>query len=308
MTAHISVLLNEAIEGLNIKSDGVYVDGTLGRGGHSREILKQLEKGILYSFDKDQTAIDAIENNTSNWRLIKDDFKNIKDRLELEGISKIDGLLLDIGVSSPQFDQGERGFSYRFDDKLDMRMDLSQKLNAYIVVNKYPEEELIDVFYKYGEERYAPAIAKNIVLARKEKPVETTFELVDIIKSSLPQRELRKKGHPAKQVFQAIRIEVNDELRALEKVLDDASKMLKSGGRIVVISFHSLEDRIVKQTFKKLEDKNKLDPRIPIMPDQIMESDFKVITRRPITASEAELLENKRAASAKLRIIERIWV
>ncbi|NLC54824.1 MAG: 16S rRNA (cytosine(1402)-N(4))-methyltransferase RsmH [Erysipelothrix sp.] len=306
MTAHISVLLNEAIEGLNIKSDGVYVDGTLGRGGHSREILKQLEKGILYSFDKDQTAIDAIENNTSNWRLIKDDFKNIKDRLELEGISKIDGLLLDIGVSSPQFDQGERGFSYRFDDKLDMRMDLSQKLNAYIVVNKYPEEELIDVFYKYGEERYAPAIAKNIVLARKEKPVETTFELVDIIKSSLPQRELRKKGHPAKQVFQAIRIEVNDELRALEKVLDDASKMLKSGGRIVVISFHSLEDRIVKQTFKKLEDKNKLDPRIPIMPDQIMESDFKVITRRPITASEAELLENKRAASAKLRIIERI--
>lgn len=305
MNKHISVLLSESIEGLNIKDDGVYVDGTLGRGGHSREILNKLDNGRLYSFDKDQAAIDAINNEEDNWIIIKDDFRNIKKALENEGIEKIDGLLLDIGVSSPQFDQGERGFSYRFDDRLDMRMDLEQKLDAYIIVNKYLEEELVDVFYKYGEERYSKSIAKNIVEYRKNKSIETTFELVDIIKKSLPQRELKKKGHPAKQVFQALRIEVNDELRALEAVLLDASTMLNPGGRIVVISFHSLEDRIVKQTFNGLAKQHEIDPRIPIMPDQIKESDYTVITRRPITANQEELEINKRAASAKLRIVER---
>ena len=305
--AHISVLLNESIEGLNIKSDGIYVDGTLGRAGHSSEILKKLTTGTLYSFDKDQEAIDAIENNYDNWKVIKGDFKDIKSILESYGVSKIDGLLLDIGVSSPQFDKGVRGFSYRFDDRLDMRMDLSQDLDAYKVVNEYSHKELMDIFYKYGEEKFSNIIAKNIVEARKEKPVTTTFELVDIIKASLPNRVLRKKGHPAKQVFQAIRIEVNNELGALEKVLDDASGMLNSGGRIVVITFHSLEDRIVKQTFNDLVTQHDIDPRIPIMPDQIVESDYKLITRKPITASSEELAENKRATSAKLRIIERIW-
>ena len=209
--AHISVLLNESIEGLNIKSDGIYVDGTLGRAGHSSEILKKLTTGTLYSFDKDQEAIDAIDNNCDNWKIIKGDFKDIKSILESYGVSKIDGLLLDIGVSSPQFDKGVRGFSYRFDDRLDMRMDLSQDLDAYKVVNEYSHKELMDIFYKYGEEKFSNIIAKNIVEARKEKPVTTTFELVDIIKASLPNRVLRKQGHPAKQVFQAIRIEVNNE-------------------------------------------------------------------------------------------------
>ena len=305
--AHISVLLHESIEGLNIKSDGVYVDGTLGRAGHSNEILKHLKTGTLYSFDKDQAAIDAIDNDNENWKIIKADFKDIKQTLEANGVSKIDGLLLDIGVSSPQFDEGERGFSYRFDDRLDMRMDLSQDLDAYIVVNKYSQEDLTDIFYKYGEEKYSRVIAKNIVLAREESPIRTTFELVEIIKQSLPQRELRKKGHPAKQVFQAIRIEVNNELGALKQVLDDAAQMLNSKGRIVVISFHSLEDRIVKQTFNELVSQHDIDPKIPIMPDQIVESDFKLITRKPIKASKDELEVNKRATSAKLRIIERIW-
>ena len=308
MDKHISVLLDESIKGLNIKDDGIYVDGTLGRGGHSREILKHLKTGRLYSFDKDQAAIDAIDNKEKNWIIIKDDFRNIKKALENENINKIDGLLLDIGVSSPQFDQKERGFSYRFDDRLDMRMDLSQKLDAHIIINKYPVEELVDVFYKYGEEKYAKSIAKNIINYRSEKPIDTTFELVDIIKASLPQRELRKKGHPAKQVFQALRIEVNDELKALEAVLHDASKMLNSGGRIVVISFHSLEDRIVKQTFNHLATKHEIDPKIPIISDQIKASDYKVMTWKPILASKEELETNKRAASAKLRIIERIWV
>lgn len=306
MKTHISVLLEESILGLDIKNDGVYVDGTLGRAGHSKEILKKLDKGILYSFDKDQAAIDAIENNKDNWKIIKADFKNIKDTLKADGIEKIDGLLLDIGVSSPQFDQGERGFSYRFDDRLDMRMDLSQSLDAYKVVNTYSQDELMNIFYKYGEEKYSKIIAKNIIEARKEKPVTTTFELVDIIKASLPNRELRKKGHPAKQVFQAIRIEVNDELGALKKVLDDSAEMLNTGGRIVVISFHSLEDRIVKQTFNNLVTRHDIDPKIPIMPDQIVESDYRLITRKPIKASKSELQANKRATSAKLRIIERI--
>ncbi len=304
--AHKSVLLKQSIEGLNIKSDGIYVDGTLGRAGHSYEILKKLKKGTLYSFDKDQQAIDAIDNTNENWKIIKADFKDIKKILKDQGIKKIDGLLLDIGVSSPQFDEGERGFSYRFDDRLDMRMDLSQELDAYIVVNKYSQEQLTDIFYKYGEEKFSRVIAKNIVLAREQSPIRTTFELVEIIKMSLPQRELRKKGHPAKQVFQAIRIEVNSELDALKQVLDDAAKMLNSNGRIVVISFHSLEDRIVKQTFNELVKQHDIDPKIPIMPDQIVESDFKLITKKPITASDDELEINKRAVSAKLRIIERI--
>ena len=306
MQEHISVLLEESIKGLNIKSDGVYVDGTLGRGGHSREILKRIDKGSLYSFDKDQEALDKIKSKKDNWKILKADFKDIKSVLKDHNIEKIDGLLLDIGVSSPQFDQKERGFSYRFDDRLDMRMDKSQSLDAFEVVNKYPEKQLTKIFYRYGEEKFSNRVAKNIVEKRKVKEIKTTFELVDIIKESLPEKVLRKKGHPAKQVFQAIRIEVNNELKALEKVLDDASSMLNKGGRIVVISFHSLEDRIVKQTFKDLVSKHDIDPKIPILPSQIIESDFKIITNKPIVATNEEIERNKRARSAKLRIIERI--
>ena len=306
MQEHISVLLEEAIKGLNIKSDGVYVDGTLGRGGHSREILKRIDKGSLYSFDKDEEALDKIKSEKDNWKILKADFKDIKSVLKDHDINKIDGLLLDIGVSSPQFDQKERGFSYRFDDRLDMRMDKSQSLDAFEVVNKYPEKQLTKIFYRYGEEKFSKRIAKNIVEKRKVKEIKTTFELVDIIKESLPEKVLRKKGHPAKQVFQAIRIEVNNELKALEKVLDDASSMLNKGGRIVVISFHSLEDRIVKQTFKDLVSKHDIDPKIPILPSQIIESDFKIITNKPIVATNEEIERNKKARSAKLRIIERI--
>lgn len=306
MKEHISVLKTEAIDGLKIEANKIYVDGTLGRGGHSLAILDKLTTGKLYAFDKDQVAIDSISVEADNFEVIKADFKDLKAELALRNINKIDGLLLDIGVSSPQFDTGERGFSYRFDAKLDMRMDLSQKLNAYLVVNKYSEADLVDIFYEYGEERYAKSIARNIIKARKSKPIRTTFELVEIVKASLPDRELNKKGHPAKQVFQALRIEVNDELGALKQVLHDSSEMLNVGGRIVVITFHSLEDRIVKNIFRDLENRHQIDSSIPILPEQIVEDDFKVITRRPIVASETEIKTNRRAKSAKMRIIERI--
>lgn len=305
MSKHISVLLDEAIEGLNIGKDKIYVDGTLGRGGHSSEILKHLDNGKLYAFDKDQDAIDIVAIDDDNFQIIKSDFRFMKERLEAIGVSKVDGILLDIGVSSPQFDEGARGFSYRFDDDLDMRMDKSQKLSAYTVVNNYSEEDLRTIFYEYGEERYAKIIARNIVEYRKNEPINTTFELVDIIKYSLPNKELNKKGHPAKKVFQAIRIEVNDELGALKQVITEGAKILAPGGRMVIITFHSLEDRIVKKMFKELADGEKLDPRIPLLPDQIAKTDFTVITRRPIVASEEELSFNKRARSAKLRILER---
>ncbi len=306
MNKHISVLLNEAIEGLNINKDKIYVDGTLGRGGHSFEILKRLDKGKLFAFDKDQEAIDSIEIADDRFEIIKSDFKDIKAELYSKGISKVDGILLDIGVSSPQFDKGDRGFSYRFDATLDMRMDLSQKLNAYLIVNKYSESDLVDIFYQYGEERYAKNIARNIIKKRAIKPIKTTFELVDIIKDSLPARELKKKGHPAKKVFQALRIEVNDELGALKQVISDGSEILNVGGRMVIITFHSLEERIVKTMFRDLENRHEVDINIPLLPSQIPQSDFKVISKKAITASEEELAHNKRAKSAKLRIIERI--
>lgn len=306
MSKHISVLLDESLEGLNIKPNGIYVDGTLGRGGHSKEILKLLnEDGRLIAFDKDDEAISEVNIDDERFSIIRSDFRNIKSELENIGIEKVDGILLDIGVSSPQFDNKERGFSYRFDDTLDMRMDRNQKLSAYIVVNKYSEDELVEIFYDYGEERYARSIARKIIAYRENTPIRTTFDLVDIIKSALPNKELNKKGHPAKKVFQAIRIEVNDELGALKQVIADGATVLNKEGRMAIITFHSLEDRIVKKMFKDLADGEKIDPRIPIMPDQITESDYTLITRRPIIASQDELKHNKRAKSAKLRVIER---
>lgn len=306
MSKHISVLLDEAIEGLNIQDNKVYVDGTLGRGGHSSAILEKMNSGMLYAFDKDQDAIDIVNIDDEKFTVIKSDFRHMKSRMEAIGVDKVDGILLDIGVSSPQFDEGDRGFSYRFDDQLDMRMDKSQKLSAYTVVNNYSEDDLREIFYEYGEERYARIIAKNIVEFRKNEPINTTFDLVDIIKYSLPNKELNKKGHPAKKVFQAIRIEVNDELGALKEVIREGSKLLNPGGRMVIITFHSLEDRIVKVMFRDLAEGEKIDPRIPLLPHQIAETDYKVVTKRPITASKEELEYNKRAKSAKLRILERV--
>ncbi|MGN1344634.1 MAG: 16S rRNA (cytosine(1402)-N(4))-methyltransferase RsmH [Traorella sp.] len=307
---HVSVLLNECIEGLNIKSDGIYVDGTLGRGGHSSEILKRIPNGQLICFDKDEQAI--IESRPrlleigKNVIFIHNGFKHLKEELQLLGIHKIDGLLLDLGVSSPQFDEASRGFSYRFDAYLDMRMDQSQELSAYEVVNHYSFEELCRVFSRYGEDPFAKQIARKIEQRRMEAPIQTTFELVDIIKSAYPAKVLNKKGHPAKKIFQAIRIEVNDELHELEICLEEACDLLNVNGRICVISFHSLEDRIVKDTFKRKSSAPKIDSRIPLKADEIQSADFKLINRKPILASEIELEENNRSHSAKLRILERV--
>jgi len=307
---HKSVLLNESIEHLAIKPDGIYVDGTLGRAGHSSEILKRLSNGHLYDFDKDEQAIKEsdpiLKEIGNNYTLINQDFRNIKTVLSEYEINKVDGVLLDLGVSSPQFDDPERGFSYRFDAYLDMRMDQNQALSAYEVVNTYSEKQLTDIFYQYGEERFAKQIARKILKARSLKPIMTTFELVDVIKSALPYKELSKKGHPAKQTFQALRIEVNGELEALKQGLKEAIELLAKDGRICVISFHSLEDRIVKNLFKEYTVVDKMDRRIPILPKDIKMAEYELITNKPITASDEENRENNRSHSAKLRVLKRL--
>lgn len=307
---HKSVLLNESIEHLAIKPDGIYVDGTLGRAGHSSEILKRLSNGHLYGFDKDQQAIKEsdpiLKEIGNNYTLINQDFRNIKTVLSEFGINEVNGVLLDLGVSSPQFDDPERGFSYRFDAYLDMRMDQNQSLSAYEVVNTYSEKQLTDIFFQYGEERFAKQIARKILKARALKPIMTTFELVDVIKSALPYKELSKKGHPAKQTFQALRIEVNSELDALKQGLKEAIELLAKDGRICVISFHSLEDRIVKKLFKEYTMVDKMDRRIPILPKDIKKPEYELITNKPILASDEENRENNRSHSAKLRVLKRL--
>ncbi|MCI5745547.1 MAG: 16S rRNA (cytosine(1402)-N(4))-methyltransferase RsmH [Erysipelotrichaceae bacterium] len=309
MFNHISVLLNECIEGLNIKEDGIYVDATLGGGGHSSKILEKLNnKGMLYCFDKDQDAINAatkrLEKISSNFKIIHADFSNLEKCLKENGVEKIDGILYDIGVSSYQLDTPERGFSYQHDAPLDMRMDQTQKLSAYEVVNNYKKEALTKIFFEYGEEPFAKLISAKIVEARKIKPIETTFQLVDIIKSALPSSVLRKKGHPAKQVFQAIRIEVNDELMAIENSLKQALNLLNANGRCAVITFHSLEDRIVKNLFKKMCCVNDNVKGLASLNE--IEQSFRLVSRKPIISNEQELMVNNRAHSAKLRIIEKL--
>ena len=253
MMKHYSVLLQESIDNLAIHSDGIYVDGTLGRGGHSAEILARIPQGHLYAFDRDASAIEESRERLAqigdNVTLIHSNFSNLKRELTARGVTGIDGMVLDLGVSSPQFDEAQRGFSYRFDAPLDMRMDQSQKLSAYQVVNEWEYQELVRIFFQFGEESFAKQIARKIEKAREVKPIETTFALVDVIKSALPAKVLNKKGHPAKKVFQAIRIAVNDELGELQLVLRDALELLHVGGRLCVISFQSLEDRIVKVSF-----------------------------------------------------------
>lgn len=306
---HIPVLLNEVIENLNINPDGIYIDLTLGRAGHSSEILKRLSnKGKLIGFDQDidaiQASIERLSKISSNFEVIKSNFENVKDELLKRGITKVDGILADLGVSSPQFDQGDRGFSYRFDAKLDMRMDQNANLSAYEIVNTYSLIDLTRIFREYGEEKYAYEIAKRIVREREQKPVETTFELVDIIKRSLPSKELSKKGHPAKQVFQALRIETNRELEVLETMLKDGLELLSSKGRMAIITFQSLEDRIVKNIFKEVSTPKATPRWIPSLPED-QEVDYQLINRKVIVASEEELKRNPRSESAKLRVIER---
>ena len=306
---HIPVLLNEVIENLNINPDGIYIDLTLGRAGHSSEILKRLSnKGKLIGFDQDidaiQASIERLSKISSNFEVIKSNFENIKEELLKRGITKVDGILADLGVSSPQFDQGDRGFSYRFDAKLDMRMDQNANLSAYEIVNTYSLIDLTRIFREYGEEKYAYEIAKRIVREREQKPVETTFELVDIIKRSLPSKELSKKGHPAKQVFQALRIETNRELEVLETMLKDGLELLSSKGRMAIITFQSLEDRIVKNIFKEVSTPKATPRWIPSLPED-QEVDYQLINKKVIVASEEELKRNPRSESAKLRVIER---
>ena len=302
---HYSVLLNESILGLNIKEDGIYVDATLGLGGHSKEILKRIPKGHLYAFDEDINALNYADNIlkevASNFTLIKSNFVFLKKELAKRNINKIDGILFDLGVSSPQIDNPKRGFSFMNDALLDMRMDESQDLTAYNVVNEYNYNELVDIFFKYGEERLSKVIAKKIVETR---PIKTTLELVNTIKLAVGNKYFNL-NHPERKIFQAIRIEVNKELTVLEKVLPDAIDLLKPNGRIVVITFHSLEDRIVKNTFKKYSSVDELVKGLPEIPEKYKPV-LKLINKKPILPSSIELEQNSRSKSAKLRIGEKI--
>lgn len=300
---HISVLLNECIEYLNIKDDSIIVDCTLGYGGHSSEVLKRLKKGFLYSFDQDMDAIkyseDRLSKISNNYKIINSNFKYIKSKLNELGVNKVDGILYDLGVSSPQLDESDRGFSFHKDATLDMRMNQEQEFSAYDVVNNYSYEELVRIFREYGEEKYAPGIAKGII---KNRPINTTLELVDVIRNSVPQKYSREK-HPARKIFQAIRIEVNDELNVFEKSLKDALSLLNVGGRICVITFHSLEDKICKKVFKEATYINPEFKSMPIIPDEYL-PDYKLV--KVIEPSKEEINNNPRARSAKLRVIERV--
>ena len=304
---HTPVLLNECLDGLNIKPDGIYVDGTLGGGGHSGEILKRLTTGKLIAFDKDQDALSSTSQKLKEFGnkvlFVKSDFKKMASVLNDMGIQQVDGILLDLGVSSYQIDTPERGFSYRFDGKLDMRMDKSATLSAYEVVNNYSREELIRILYNYGEESFAKAIVEKIIAAREKKSINTTGELVALIESAIPKK-FWGKGSVAKKTFQAIRIEVNGELNGLDVAINEMIDMLSTGGRLAIITFHSLEDRIVKQVFKLRATDCICDKSIPICVCN-HKSDVRLVSKKPIEASKDELLNNKRSSSAKLRVVEK---
>lgn len=305
---HKSVLLDASIDMLQIKDDGIYVDCTLGRGGHSSEILKRCTKGHLYALDCDQSAIEESTPRLAaigqNFTCIHTPFEKLDEVLAKEGITSVDGIIMDLGVSSPQFDDGSRGFSYRYDARLDMRMDQSQELDAWTVVNTYSQEQLAGLLRSFGQEPFAHKIASQIVQTRQQQPIDTTFQLVDVIKACLPQKVLNKKGHPAKRTFQAIRMEVNGELPQLETALHKGLRLLGVNGRLCVITFHSLEDRMVKQTFKQVATPPKVNRRLPVIGEEKLE--YRLINHKPIVASEAELAQNNRAHSAKLRGIERL--
>ena len=306
---HKPVLLNECIEALHIRPDGVYVDGTLGRAGHSREIAQRLTTGRLICIDRDMAAIDAAKERLAPWMdrvtLVHSNFSELGDVLRQAGAVGADGMLFDLGVSSPQLDDASRGFSYMQDAPLDMRMDVSAPLSAWDVVNQWSYEELRRILFEYGEERYAPAIAKAIVRARETAPVQTTLELVDIIKSAMPTAALREKQHPAKRSFQAIRIAVNDELGAVRQGMEAAIDHLKPGGRLAVITFHSLEDRIVKNVFQDAAKGCTCPPSFPVCVCG-RKPKIRILTKKPIIATREEVEENPRSRSAKLRVAERV--
>ena len=305
---HVSVLLEEAIQCLNLKDDGIYVDCTLGYAGHSSEILKRVRRGCLFAFDQDSDAIKYSREKLSkigdNFTIIYSNFVNIKEELLKRDVTKVDGILFDLGVSSVQLDEADRGFSYHQDAHLDMRMDRNQTLSAYEVVNNYEEAKLRDIFFKYGEEKYSSSIARAIVKYRENKKIETTLELVEIIKSAMPMKAKRDK-HPARKVFQAIRIEVNHELDILDKAIRDSLSLLDINGRLAIITFHSLEDRIVKNIFKEVTHIDARVKGLPNIPEEYL-SNFKLVNNKAIIPSDAELDNNNRSRSAKLRIIERI--
>lgn len=311
MFEHNTVLKNEAVEGLAVKPDGIYVDCTLGGGGHSEEIVKRLRSGHLYAFDQDQEALSAAEHRLKDYHLkitfIKSNFRRMKEELAKRGVTQVDGILFDLGVSSPQFDHAERGFSYQNDGPLDMRMDRDQLLNAELIVNDWPYERLAHIFFMYGEERFSRQIAKKIERHRSEARIRTTGELADIIKEAIPAAARRKGGHPAKRVFQALRIAVNDELGSLEDALYQSLDLLGVGGRVAVITFQSLEDRLCKQFIKKYSEPPEVPPGLPVLPEDASPV-LKRLGRKPIVPSSEELEENHRAHSAKLRIAEKIRV
>ena len=306
---HISVLLQECLEGLNIRPDGIYVDGTLGGAGHSREIASRLTTGRLIGIDRDPVALKAagqrLESYQDRVTLVHSNFCEMKQVLEDLGISGVDGILLDLGVSSPQLDDGQRGFSYMADAPLDMRMNNNDSLDAYGVVNTWPQEELKRILYTYGEERYAPQIAAAICRRREAEPISTTFQLVDIVRGAMPPMALREKQHPAKRSFQAIRIAVNDELGAVEKIMKEAAELLNPGGRLAIITFHSLEDRIVKLGMNEWAKGCTCPPNFPVCVCG-KKPIVRLINRKPITASDEELEANPRSRSAKLRVCEKI--
>lgn len=306
---HISVLLNESIEALNIKPDGIYLDGTLGGAGHSYEIAKRLTTGQLIGVDRDPIALDAAKERLYPYldrvTLVHSNFRELDTILNGLGIDKVDGMLFDLGVSSPQLDDESRGFSYMADAPLDMRMDGHEKLSAYEVVNEWPYEKIRRILFEFGEERYAPAIAKSIERHRLIKPIETTLELVDVIRSAMPAQALREKQHPAKRSFQAIRIAVNDELASVSEMMHSAIPRLKPDGRIAVITFHSLEDRIVKNAMQDAAKGCTCPPEFPVCVCG-KKPQVKIITRKPIVSDSAELERNPRARSAKLRVAQRI--
>jgi len=304
---HKSVLLNESIENLNIKENGIYVDCTLGFAGHSKEILKKIKTGKLFAFDQDDLAIklskEKLEKVNSNFEIINSNFVNIKKELAKRNIKKVDGILFDLGVSSMQLDIDERGFSFHSNAQLDMRMNQNQELSAKEVVNTYSKEDIINILYKYGEEKFAKSIATNICEERKNKEINTTLELVEIIKKSVPEK-YKRKAHPARKTFQAIRIEVNKELEVFEKALLDSISLLNKQGRICVITFHSLEDRICKHTFKKYSEIDEKVKGLPIIPEQY--KPILKIVKKSIKPKENEINENRRSRSAILRVVEKI--
>ncbi|MFE7374650.1 16S rRNA (cytosine(1402)-N(4))-methyltransferase RsmH [Bacillus cereus] len=309
MFKHVTVLLKETVDGLDIKPDGTYVDCTLGGGGHSSYLLSQLtEGGKLIAFDQDEIAIQNAKEKFSSYGeqfiTVKSNFRYLAEKLQELSITEVDGILFDLGVSSPQLDTPERGFSYHHDAPLDMRMDQDAPLTAYDVINSWSYEQLVRIFFQYGEEKFSKQIARKIEAYRENKAIETTGELVELIKEGIPAPARRTGGHPAKRVFQAIRIAVNDELKVFEEALESAIEMVKPGGRVSVITFHSLEDRICKTTFKRNSTTPQLPPGLPIIPDEFKPK-LKLITRKPILPSDIELEENNRARSAKLRIAEK---